>query len=198
MMQFSDYIFYFFSSILILASLKVITANNPVYSALSLVLAFFSAAGIWLLLHAEFLAIALVLVYVGAVMVLFLFVVMMLDINLESLKKGFWGYFPFAILIAGVFIVEIYLVVSDKFFLESQIESFGPSKSNTHSIGNILYTDYLLPFQIAAVILLVAIISAIALTMFGHKSHKAIDPKDQIKVKRNDRIRIVKMKSEKR
>ena len=198
MMQFSDYIFYFFSSILILASLKVITANNPVYSALSLVLAFFSAAGIWLLLHAEFLAIALVLVYVGAVMVLFLFVVMMLDINLESLKKGFWSYFPFAILISGVFIVEIYLVVSDKFFLESQIESFGPSKSNTHSIGNILYTDYLLPFQIAAVILLVAIISAIALTMFGHKSHKAIDPKDQIKVKRNDRIRIVKMKSEKR
>jgi len=197
MMQFSDYIFYFFSSILILASLKVITANNPVYSALSLVLAFFSAAGIWLLLHAEFLAIALVF-YVGAVMVLFLFVVMMLDINLESLKKGFWSYFPFAILIAGVFIVEIYLVVSDKFFLESQIESFGTSKSNTHSIGNILYTDYLLPFQIAAVILLVAIISAIALTMFGHKSHKAIDPKDQIKVKRNDRIRIVKMKSEKR
>lgn len=198
MMQFSDYIFYFFSSILILASLKVITANNPVYSALSLVLAFFSAAGIWLLLHAEFLAIALVLVYVGAVMVLFLFVVMMLDINLESLKRGFWSYFPFAILIAGVFIVEIYLVVSDKFFLESQIESFGTSKSNTHSIGNILYTDYLLPFQIAAVILLVAIISAIALTMSGHKSHKAIDPKDQIKVKRNDRIRIVKMKSEKR
>ena len=161
-------------------------------------LAFFSAAGIWLLLHAEFLAIALVLVYVGAVMVLFLFVVMMLDINLESLKKGFWSYFPFAILIAGVFIVEIYLVVSDKFFLESQIESFGTSKSNTHSIGNILYTDYLLPFQIAAVILLVAIISAIALTMFGHKSHKAIDPKDQIKVRRDDRIRIVKMKSEKR
>src|SRR6056300_1059116 len=186
MMQFSDYIFYFFSSILILASLKVITANNPVYSALSLVLAFFSAAGIWLLLHAEFLAIALLLV------------LMMLDINLESLKKGFWSYFPFAILIAGVFIVEIYLVVSDKFFLESPIESFGTSKSNTHSIGNILYTDYLLPFQIAAVILLVAIISAIALTMFGHKSHKAIDPKDQIKVKRNDRIRIVKMKSEKR
>ena len=115
-MFFTDYLFYLFSSILVLASLRVITANNPVYSALSLVLAFFSAAGIWLLLHAEFLAIALVLVYVGAVMVLFLFVVMMLDINIEALRQRFWSYFPVALLIALLFIFEIYLVVTDKFF----------------------------------------------------------------------------------
>lgn len=197
-MIFTDYLFYLFSSILVLASLRVITANNPVYSALSLVLAFFSAAGIWLLLHAEFLAIALVLVYVGAVMVLFLFVVMMLDINIEALRQKFWSYFPFALLIALLFIFEIYLVVTDKFFSSSDPVGIPLEKSNTHSIGSVLYTDYLLPFQVAAVILLVAIISAIVLTMYGKKSHKAIDPKDQIKVNRNDRVRVVKMKSEKK
>lgn len=197
-MIFTDYLFYLFSSILVLASLRVITANNPVYSALSLVLAFFSAAGIWLLLHAEFLAIALVLVYVGAVMVLFLFVVMMLDINIEALKQGFWSYFPVALLIALLFIFEIYLVVTDKFFSSLDPVGIPLEKSNTHSIGSVLYTDYLLPFQVAAVILLVAIISAIVLTMHGKKAHKAIDPKDQIKVNRNDRVRVVKMKSEKK
>jgi NADH-quinone oxidoreductase subunit J len=198
MMQFTDFIFYFFSTILVLSSLRVITSNNPVYSALSLVLAFFSASGIWLLLQAEFLAIALVLVYVGAVMVLFLFVVMMLDINTEALKKGFWNYLPLAILISGLFIFEIYLVVTDSFFYEAEVKSSILEKSNTHAIGSVLYTDYLLPFQIAAVILLVAIISAISLTMFGKKNHKAIDPKDQIKVESKDRVRIVKMKSEKK
>jgi NADH-quinone oxidoreductase subunit J len=194
MMQFTDYLFYFFSSILVLSSLRVITANNPVYSALSLVLAFFSAAGIWLLLHAEFLAIALVLVYVGAVMVLFLFVVMMLDINTETLKKGFWNYLPIALIISGLFIFEIYLVVTDKFFYEAKALS-EDATSNTELLGSVLYTDYLLPFQIAAVILLVAIVSAIALTMYGKKSHKGIDPKDQIRVDKKDRIRIVKMSS---
>lgn len=194
MMQFTDYLFYFFSSILVLSSLRVITANNPVYSALSLVLAFFSAAGIWLLLHAEFLAIALVLVYVGAVMVLFLFVVMMLDINTETLKKGFWNYLPIALIISGLFIFEIYLVVTDKFFYEAKVLS-EDATSNTELLGSVLYTDYLLPFQIAAIILLVAIVSAIALTMYGKKSHKGIDPKDQIRVDKKDRIRIVKMSS---
>jgi NADH-quinone oxidoreductase subunit J len=127
-------------------------------------------------------------------MVLFLFVVMMLDINTETLKKGFWNYLPIALIISGLFIFEIYLVVTDKFFYEAKVLS-EDATSNTELLGSVLYTDYLLPFQIAAVILLVAIVSAIALTMYGKKSHKGIDPKDQIRVDKKDRIRIVKMSS---
>ncbi|MEK9770900.1 MAG: NADH-quinone oxidoreductase subunit J [Nitrosomonadales bacterium] len=196
-MNYMDYIFYLFSSLLIVSSFRVISSSNPVHSALSLVLAFFSASGLWLLLHAEFLAIALVLVYVGAVMVLFLFVVMMIDIDVKELKKGFWNYFPLAILVISIFIFEVYLVVSNKIFQLSKpiiIEEF----SNTENLGKVLYTKYLLPFEIAAVILLVAIISAIALTMQGKKRHKGIDPAIQVNVKKQDRVRIIKMKSEKK
>jgi NADH-quinone oxidoreductase subunit J len=150
-------LFYFFAAILLLAALRVITARNPVHAALYLVLAFFTAAAIWMLLRAEFLAIVLVLVYVGAVMVLFLFVVMMLDINLDRLREGFWSY-----------------------------------------LGRILYTDYVYPFELAAVILLVAIVAAIALTLRRRKDTKRQDPAQQIAVKRADRVRLVSMPSEKK
>jgi NADH-quinone oxidoreductase subunit J len=195
-MNYIDYIFYLFSVLLILSSFRVISSSNPVHSALSLVLAFFSASGLWLLLHAEFLAIALVLVYVGAVMVLFLFVVMMIDIDLKELKKGFWNYFPIAILVISIFIFEVYLVASNKIF---QLTGFGAIEgSNTENLGKVLYSEYFLPFEIAAVILLVAIVSAIVLTLHGKKRHKGIDPAIQVKVKKQDRVRIVKMKSEKK
>jgi NADH-quinone oxidoreductase subunit J len=190
-----DIIFYLFASILILSSLKVITSRNPVYSALFLVLSFFSAGAIWLLLEAEFLAIALVLVYVGAVMVLFLFVVMMLDIDLKKLKEGFWDYMPVAGLVALIMFVEMIMVLNQDFFKTMQATP-NHSVSNTEALGQVLYTDYVLPFEVAAIILLVAIIAAILLTLRGTKTHKGIDPADQIKVRRDDRVRMVKMKSE--
>ena len=198
-MIFQDIIFYFLAAILLLAGLRVITARNPVHAALYLVLAFFTAAGIWLLLEAEFLAIALVLVYVGAVMVLFLFVVMMLDINLDRLREGFWRYLPVAGLIGVMMAAEMVMILGVKNFGLGRVAPPAPHAadySNTAELGRLLYTDYLLPFELAAVVLLVAIVSAIALTLRERKDSKFIDPAEQVKVKRNDRLRIIKMDAE--
>ena len=167
-MTFQAFIFYFFAAVLVFAALRVITARNPVYAALYLVLAFFQAAAVWLLLRAEFLAITLVLVYVGAVMVLFLFVVMMLDINIEELRKGFTRYAPLGAIVAFIMVFEIVNVVYVKRLGLDKLPAAPPTPegySNTRELGSVLYTDYVYPFQIAAVILLVAIVTAIVLTM---------------------------------
>jgi NADH-quinone oxidoreductase subunit J len=194
-------IFYFFAGVLVFAALRVITARNPVVAALHLVLAFFTAAAIWLLLRAEFLAIALVLVYVGAVMVLFLFVVMMLDINLERMREGFWSNLPLAITVGGLMVVEMIFVLGGRYFGLGTLPppaDPGAGYSNTKELGRILYTDYAYPFELAAVVLLVAIIAAIALTMRKRKDTKYQSPSEQIAVKREDRVRMVSMPSEKR
>ena len=195
-LHFQDLVFYALALILLYAALSVITTRNPVYAALFLVLAFFTAAGIWLLLEAEFLAITLVLVYVGAVMVLFLFVVMMLDINLYRLREGFWQALPVALPIGGLMAVEMVMIVG--------VNNFGADKvlapaakpadySNTAALGRVLYTDYLLAFELAAVVLLVAIVAAIALTLRSRKESKPTDANKQVAVKKADRLRIVKM-----
>ncbi|MEY2928861.1 MAG: NADH-quinone oxidoreductase chain 10 [Pseudomonadota bacterium] len=196
MIEFKDFVFYVLSFVLIASGLSVITSRNPVTAALSLVLAFFNAAGIWLLLQAEFLAIALVLVYVGAVMVLFLFVVMMLDINLDKLREGFWDYLPMAGFIGLLMIVEMVMVFKTKPFNLVPITEPTSNTSNTEMIGNTLYSNYVLPFELASVVLLIAIVSAIALTLRDRKDSKKTNPADQIAVKRQDRVRIVRMKSE--
>jgi NADH-quinone oxidoreductase subunit J len=199
-MTFDQFIFYFFSAILLFAGLRVITARNPVHAALYLVLAFFTAAGLWMTLEAEFLAITLVLVYVGAVMVLFLFVVMMLDINLDKLKEGFWDYLPLALPVAILLMLEMAVVLGGRFFGLDKV-SVPPPKpadySNTKELGRLLYTEYVYAFELAAVILLVAIVAAIALTMRKRKDTKYLDPAQQIAVKRADRVRLVKMPAEK-
>lgn len=192
-MIFNDFIFYALAAILLFASIRVITTRNPVHAALHLVLAFFTAAGIWLLLEAEFLAIALVLVYVGAVMVLFLFVVMMLDINIDKLREGFWEYLPMAGTIGLLMAVEMVMVLSGKYFATSQVVSKPADYSNTAELGRILYTDYLLPFELASVVLLVAIIAAIVLTLRDRQDNKSMNPSEQVLVKKQDRLRIVKM-----
>lgn len=195
-LHFQDLVFYALALILLYAALSVITTRNPVYAALFLVLAFFTAAGIWLLLEAEFLAITLVLVYVGAVMVLFLFVVMMLDINLDRLREGFWQALPVALPVGGLMAVEMVMIVG--------VNNFGADKvlapaakpadySNTAALGRVLYTDYLLAFELAAVVLLVAIVAAIALTLRSRKESKPTDANKQVAVKKADRLRIVKM-----
>ena len=195
-LHFQDLVFYALALILLYAALSVITTRNPVYAALFLVLAFFTAAGIWLLLEAEFLAITLVLVYVGAVMVLFLFVVMMLDINLDRLREGFWQALPVALPVGGLMAVEMVMIVG--------VNNFGADKvlapaakpadySNTAALGRVLYTDYLLAFELAAVVLLVAIVAAIALTLRSRKESKPTDANKQVAVKKSDRLRIVKM-----
>jgi NADH-quinone oxidoreductase subunit J len=190
-------LFYVFSAVMLFAALRVITARNPVHAALYLVLAFLQASGIWMLLKAEFLSITLVLVYVGAVMVLFLFVVMMIDINLDALKKDFWKHFPLAAFIGAVLALELASVLMGG-FRSSQIAADtavanGLPVSNTRDLGVLLYTEYLYPLEVAAVILLVAIVSAIALTMRERKDTKAQDPGEQVKVKAADRLRMVKM-----
>ncbi|SNT21395.1 NADH dehydrogenase subunit J [Noviherbaspirillum humi] len=196
-MEFKTALFYALSAILVLAATRVITDRNPVHAALFLVLSFFSAAGIWLLLKAEFLAIVLVLVYVGAVMVLFLFVVMMLDINLDKLREGFWGYFPLAATIGVVIVLEMAAVLLHGFWApEAQVPAASNTIGNTKELGKQIYTNYIFGFEIAAVILLVAIIAAVALTMRRRKDSKYFDPADAVKVRRNDRIRIVSMKAE--
>jgi len=200
MMNFETFVFYFLAAILLFAGLRVITARNPVHAALFLVLAFFTAAGIWLLLEAEFLAITLVLVYVGAVMVLFLFVVMMLDINLAKLREGFWDYLPLAATVAILMVVEMVVVLGGKYFGLGKFGSPIPHAadySNTKELGRVLYTEYVYPFEIAAVILLVAIVAAIALTMRRRKTTKYQNPAEQVRVKRADRIRLVSMPAEK-
>ena len=191
-------LFYVFSGVLLFAALRVITARSPVYAVLFLVLAFFNAACIWMMLRAEFLAIALVLVYVGAVMVLFLFVVMMLDVGSESLREGFWNHFPMAALIGVVIALEMAAVLLPGFNVtEAPMPSAAALKlGNTKLLGIEVYTRYLYPLQIAAVLLLVAIIAAIALTLRRRKDSKYQNPSDQVRVRAADRVRIVKMKAE--
>ena len=198
-LHFQDIVFYTLAAILLFAGLRVITTRNPVYAALYLVLAFFTAAGIWLLLEAEFLAIVLVLVYVGAVMVLFLFVVMMLDINLDKLREGFWSALPVALPVGGLMAVEMVMIVGVRNFGADKITAPAPQPagySNTAELGRVLYSDYLLVFELASVILLVAIIAAIALTLRDRKDSKSMDPSKQVLVKKADRLRIVKMQAE--
>lgn len=196
-MSFFDVVFYLFATITVIASVGVVVARNPVHAALFLVLAFCSAAGIWMLLEAEFLAITLILVYVGAVMVLFLFVVMMLDINLVQLREGFWRWFPFGALIAGLMVFEMIWVLGSRQTADvSKAVAHASDYSNTKELGRLIYTHYVYPFEIAAVILLVAMVAAIALTMRRRKGVKSQNVADQVKVKKADRLRIVKMKSE--
>jgi NADH-quinone oxidoreductase subunit J len=191
-------VFYVFSALLLLSALRVITARNPVHAALALVLAFFTAAGIWLLLRAEFLAITLVLVYVGAVMVLFLFVVMMLDVDLERLREGFWKNLPMAAVIGGVMAFEMVAMLATRHFGASvSTRPAPPDYSNTRELGRVLYTQYVYAFEIAAVILLVAIIAAIALTLRRRKDTRSQDPAAQVAARREDRVRLVRMPAEK-
>ncbi|WP_426162758.1 NADH-quinone oxidoreductase subunit J [Pseudoduganella sp. R-34] len=193
-MNFTSILFYVFAAILVLASLRVITARNPVHAALYLVLAFFQAAGIWMLLKAEFLSIVLVLVYVGAVMVLFLFVVMMIDIDLDKLRAGFWNYLPVASIIGGVIVLEMAAVIWRSFpSTGTAVPEAANSIGQTKALGLKIYTEYVYAFEIAAVVLLVAIVAAVALTLRKRKDTKAIDPGVAVRVKRNDRLKIVKM-----
>jgi NADH-quinone oxidoreductase subunit J len=195
-MSFPDVVFYVLAAITLFAALRVITARNPVHCALFLVLAFVSSAGLWLLLEAEFLAIALVLVYVGAVMVLFLFVVMMLDINVQRLREGMLSYLPLGLTVAALMVLEMFLVLWAR---HSQLRDtpapppMAAGYSNTKEIGRLLYTDYVYPFEIAAVILLVAIVAAIALTLRRRKTTKYQNPAQQVEVRRADRVRLVSM-----
>jgi NADH-quinone oxidoreductase subunit J len=199
-MTFNEFVFYSFSAILVFAALRVITARNPVHAALYLVLAFCTSAAIWMQLQAEFLAIALILVYVGAVMVLFLFVVMMLDINMARVREGFWSYLPVGGVVALLLVAEMAFVLWGSYGGGSvePPEPLPQGYSNTKELGRLIYTEYVYPFEIAAVILLVAIVSAIALTLRRRKETKYIDPAQQIGVRRQDRVRIVSMPSEKR
>jgi len=199
-MTFQEFIFWAFSAVLVAASAGVVTVRNPVHAALLLVLAFFTAAGLWLQLQAEFLAIALVLVYVGAVMVLFLFVVMMLDINIERMREGFWSYLPLGGAVAAVLVGEMGLVLWG--YYSGGNDMFPPDAppagySNVKELGRLIYTEYVYPFELAAVILLVAIVAAIALTLRQRKATKYLDPAHQVKVRRADRVRMVSMPSEK-
>lgn len=199
-MSFLQLSFYFFAAVLIFAAFMVITVRNPVKAALFLVLAFFSAAGVWITLEAEFLAIVLVLVYVGAVMVLFLFVVMMLDINLTRLREGFGEYLPIGGLVAVLLVIEMAIILNGQVFSEEAMPR-PPGQpadySNTQALGEVLYTEYVYPFEIAGVILLVAIIAAISLTLRRRPDTKYQKPGEQVKVRKEDRLRIVRMEADK-
>jgi NADH-quinone oxidoreductase subunit J len=191
--------FYLFSAVLLFAAFRVITARNPVYAALYLVLAFSQAAAVWILLKAEFLAITLVLVYVGAVMVLFLFVVMMLDINVDALRAGFWKHFPLAATVGALIALEMAAVLMGGFRMGEEPRGLPAAAqaaaqvSNTKELGKLLYTQYLYPLEIAAVILLVAIIAAIALTLRARKDSRRQDPSQQVRVRAGDRLQVVKL-----
>ncbi|UHD16970.1 NADH-quinone oxidoreductase subunit J [Thiocapsa bogorovii] len=199
-MGFEKFLFYVFAAITLIAAGMVITRRNPVHAVLYLVLAFISSAALWILLEAEFLGIVLILVYVGAVMVLFLFVVMMLDVDIATLRAGFIRYLPIGALIAVVLALEIFLIVGPANFGLQHFPSpvpAGPEASNTEELGLLLYTLYVYPFEIAAIILLVAIVAAIRLTLRRRPDSKYMDPGKQVRVKKGpDRIRIVKMPSE--
>ena len=198
-MEFKTFVFYFLSTILVYASLRVVTLRNPVHAALHLVLAFFSASGVWILLQAEFLAIALVLVYVGAVMVLFLFVVMMLDINLDRLREGFWSYLPLGAIVALLMVAEMSLVLVGSFYdlFESDIPQTPGDYSNVKAVGRLLFTEYVYPFELASIILLVGMIAAIVLTYRGPKKSRYTNPNQQVFVKAKDRVRVLQMPVEK-
>ena len=194
-------LFYLFATVLVVSAAMVVTIRNPVKAALFLVLSFFSAACIWMTLEAEFLSIALVLVYVGAVMVLFLFVVMMLDIDVESMREGFARNLPVGDLVAGVMVVEFAVVMmSDRFDSQSlpRPVGHGSDYSNTKELGLVLYTDYVFAFEVAGLILLVAIIAAIVLTMRRRPNTRYQSPSEQVKVSKSERLRIVSMPTEKR
>ena len=191
-------LFYVFSAVLLFAAFRVITARNPVHAALYLVLTFFQAAMIWMLLEAEFLSITLVLVYVGAVMVLFLFVVMMMDINVENLRAGFWTHFPLAAVVGVVIALEMAAVLMGGFRVvedPSAITQVSGGLSNTQQLGKLIYTQYIYPLEIAAAILLVAMIAAIALTLRARKDSKYVSPGDQVRVKAADRVMVLKMQA---
>ncbi len=192
-------VFYFFGGILLLSAAMVVSMRNPIHAALSLVLSFFASAAIWLLLQAEFLAIALILVYVGAVMVLFLFIVMMLDINLVALRAGFARFLPAGITIAVLLVASMGLVVGADYFASDTymaMPTVAAEYSNTKALGLTLYTEYLYQFEIAGAILLVAIIAAISLSINKTKINKTKNPEDQVFVKKQDRLRIIKMQPE--
>ena len=198
-MTFHTLIFYVFAAILVFAALRVITSRNPVHSALWLVLSFFSAAGVWMLLRAEFLAIVLVLVYVGAVMVLFLFVVMMLDVNFDKLRESFRSYIPVGATVGILFLVEMTLVLLGGFMGPATPQPPSPAGySNTRALGLELYTGYAYPLEIASVLLLVAIIAAIALTHRERRESKYQNPSEQVRVRAGERLRVLHMPSEKR
>src|SRR5437868_13395602 len=190
-------LFCVFGGILLVAAMLVVITRNPVHAALWLVLSFFSAAGIWILLQAEFLAITLVLVYVGAVMVLFLVVVMMLDVNFDSLRRQFRSYLPQGVVVGALVLLEMTLAVVSSAIGTTQVAPPLPTGSNTKALGTLLYVDYVYPFEIAAVVLLVAIVAAIALTHRKRKATRYQDPAVQAKVRREDRVRIVQMPAEK-
>ena len=193
-------LFYVFSTVLLFSAFRVITARNPVHAVLFLVLTFFQAAMLWMLLKAEFLSITLVLVYVGAVMVLFLFVVMMLDINIDSVRVGFWKNFPLAAVIGVLIALEMsavlmggFRVIDEPHVASSTVGQIAGEVSNSRELGKLLYTQYLYPIEVAAAILLVAIIAAIALTLRQRKDSKYVSPSDQVRVKSKDRMIVVKM-----
>jgi len=198
-MEFKTILFYLFSALMLFAALRVITARNPVHAVLWLVMAFFNASGIWFLLQAEFLAIALMVVYVGAVMVLFLFVVMMLDIDVESLRHRFWSYLPFGAAIGGLMVLEMSFVVGGRYFGLDALPEPVPAQgySNVKELGRVLYTEYAYPFELGSIILLVGMIAAVLLTYRKRTQSKALDPSLQLAVKAQDRLRIVKMAAEK-
>ena len=196
-MTFPTATFYIFAAILIFAALRVITTRNPVHAALWLVLCFFTASGLWILLKAEFLAIALVLVYVGAVMVLFLFVVMMLDVNFDNLRTNFRSYVPVGATVGVLVLVEMALVLIGS-GVGGDAAPPAAEGSNTKALGKLIYIDYVYPFEIAAVILLVAIIAAIALTHRKRRDTKYQDPGQQVKVRREDRVRLLNLPTETR
>ena len=199
-MTFASSLFYAFALILLFAAGRVITARNPVHAALFLVFAFATASALWMLLEAEFLAIVLVLVYVGAVMVLFLFVIMMLDINIDQLREGYWDYLVPGLIVAGVMVAEMTMVLGGRHFGLLDVPQPPPQEaaySNTRELGLVLYTDYVYPFEIASVILLVAIVAAITLTLRKRKDSKYQDPSAQVAIRRQDRVRIIPMAAEK-
>jgi len=199
-MNLETIIFFLFAALSVFAAVRVITARNPVHAALFLVLAFFSMAGIWLLLEAEFLAITMVLVYVGAVMVLFLFVVMMLDVDLVQLREGFWRWFPFGVALALAIVGEMVWVLGGRQTAEtgSSLVKHAADYSNTKELGRLIYTDYAYPFELAAVLLLIAIVAAIALTLRHRRTAKRQEPSKQVAVKSKDRLRIVSVPSSKK
>jgi NADH-quinone oxidoreductase subunit J len=191
-MDFNLILFYAFSAVLLAAGSLCVTVRNPVHAALWLVLSFFTAAGLWMLLYAEFLALTLVLVYVGAVMVLFLFVVMMLDVNIDRLRQGFWKNLPLAGLIGVLMAVEMVALVWRGAAGSPNPGAPPPNFSNTKALGRVLYTDYVFPFELAAVVLLVAIVAAIALTLRTRKETKYQDAHTQLSARPGDRLKIVK------
>lgn len=197
-MEFKTFVFYFLSAILVYSALRVVTLRNPIHAALHLVLAFFSASGVWILLQAEFLAIALILVYVGAVMVLFLFVVMLLDINLDRLREGFWSYLPMGSIVALIMVAEMGLVLGGSYlnWFESDVPQTVAGHSNVQAVGRLLFTNYVYPFELASVILLVGIVAAVSLTLRGKRKSKSVSPSQQVFVKSLDRVRVLKMPAE--